>query len=430
MKSLKCFARSISSGLLVVSALASGSICAAPLEPVLALAKQEQPAFLQTLKQLVSIESGSRDREGLDAISQVIAEQLKGLGGKVELIEPPEDVTRGLPPGERLGRMVHARFEGSGSKKILLIAHMDTVYPRGMLQTRPFRIEGDRAYGLGISDDKQGIALIMHGVSVLKQMNFKDYGLVTVLINADEEIGSRASRAMITKLGAEHDATLSFEPSYANADLLSLSTAGIGSVTLNVTGKASHAGSAPDKGRNALYELSHQILQMRDLSDPSIGMKMNWTVAKAGEVRNVIPADATAYADVRVLRVSDFDLLEPKVKERVKHQLIPDTTVEVKFARGRPPLEKTPASVALAKHAQGIYTELDKSLMVDEVAAGGGTDAAYAALKTKAAVIERFGIQGGGGHTADQEHIVIDSIVPRLYLLTRMIMDISQGKAQ
>ena len=430
MNTISLLLRRFSLGILIACALCAGMAVAAPLEPVFGLARQEQKTYLETLKRLVEIESGSRDREGLDAISQVIGDQLKALGGQVEFIEPPEEVNRGLAPAERIGRVVHARFQGSGSKKILLIGHMDTVYQRGMLAKSPFRIERDRAYGLGINDDKQGVALIIHALSLLRQTNFNDYGLVTVLINADEEIGSRGSRHLITKFGAEHDATLSLEPAPASSDKLSLATAGIGSVTLSVTGKASHAGSSPEKGLNALYEMAHQVLQMKDFSDQSVGVKMNWTVAKSGEVRNVIPADAMAYADVRVLRVSDYDLLEPKVRERVKNQLIQDTKVEVKFTRGRPPLEMTPASEALAKHAQGIYAELDKKLIIGDKASGGGTDAAYAALKTKAPVIESLGVQGTGSHTADLEHILIESIVPRLYLLTRMIMDISQGKTQ
>ena len=111
------------------------------------------------------------------------------------------------------GKMVLARFTGTGTKKILLIAHMDTVYLRGMLAKQPFQIDGNRAYGLGIADDKQGIALIIHTLAVLKATNFRDYGLITVLINGDEEISSPASRAMLTKLGTEHDAVFSFEAS-------------------------------------------------------------------------------------------------------------------------------------------------------------------------------------------------------------------------
>ena len=145
----------------------------------------------------------------------------------------------------QIGKMVRATFTGTGTKKILLLAHMDTVYPRGMLAKQPFRIKGDRAYGVGIADDKQGIAVIIHTIAMLKAMNFRDYGTLTVLINADEEISSPGSRSLITRLGAEHDAVLSFEGSRAESDKLALATAGIASVTLNVQGRASHAGSAP-----------------------------------------------------------------------------------------------------------------------------------------------------------------------------------------
>ena len=427
MKSFKVFVRFAVLATLVVSA---GVASAAPVEPVLTLARQQQPLFLETLKGLVSIESGSSDREGLDKISSLIADQLKALGGQVQFIEPGDNVYRMSDTPEKIGRMVQARFEGKGTKKIMLIAHMDTVYLRGMLEKQPFRIDGDRAYGLGIADDKQGVATILHTVAMLKALNFNDYGVLTVLINGDEEISSPAARSVFTKLGAEHDATLSFEASRAESDKLSLATAGIAGVTLNVTGRASHAGSSPQLGRNALYEMAHQVLQMRDLSNPATGLKLNWTIAKAGDVRNVIPAHAMAQADVRVLRVADYDGVEQAVKERIKNQLIPDTKVDMLFERRRPPLEPNPAAEALAKHAQEIYAELGKQLVVDPVAEGGGTDAAFAALNTKSPVIERFGVQGFGAHSNNAEYILIDSIAPRLYLATRMIMDISQDKAK
>ena len=423
--------RALCTASVAVCAALALNVSAAPLEAVMSLATKEKAPLLDTLKDLVSIESGSGDREGLDKISDLIAGRLRALGGTVEFIEPnPADIYRMVDTPKQIGRMVHARFTGTGTKKIMLIAHMDTVYLRGMLAKQPFRIDGNRAYGLGIADNKQGIALIIHTLSVLKTMNFRDYGLVTVLINADEEVSSAGSRATLTKLGAEHDAVFSCEGAYAQSDLLSLTTAGIGAVVLNVEGKASHAGSAPENGRNALYELAHQIMQTRDLSDPKTGLKMNWTVASACTNRNVIPAIASATADVRVLRVADYDGIEEKVRERIKKQLIPDTKVNMTFERRRPPLELTPANAALAKHAQRIYSELGRQLVIGDVAAGGGTDAAFAALRTKAPVIERFGLQGFGSHSSDSEYVLIDSIEPRLYLLTRMIMDVAQDKAK
>jgi glutamate carboxypeptidase len=259
-------------------------------------------------------------------------------------------------------------------------------------------------------------------------MDFKEYGTLTVLINGDEEISSPGARALITRLGGEQDVVMSYEGAFVKDDKLSLATAGIAAVTLNVTGKASHAGSAPELGVNALYELSHQILQMRDLSDPSTGLKMNWTISRSGSNRNVIPATASAGADVRVLKVSDYDGIEREVQERVKTQLIPQAKVDMKFERRRPPLEATDASRALAAHAQQVYKTFGRELGADDKVSGGGTDAAFAALKTRAAVVERFGLQGYGAHSADAEYVLIDSIEPRLYLSAQMIMDISRDK--
>jgi len=398
-------------------------------QAVLAQAKANQDPLLATLKDLVAIESGSRDSEGLAKLAALIAERFRALGGEVELL-PATDVYKMEDTPASIGQMVRATFRGKGTKKIMLIGHMDTVYLKGMIAKQPFRVDGDRAYGLGIADDKQGVAVILHTVAMLQKLGFRDYGTLTALINADEEISSPGSRATLTRLGAEHDATLSFEGSRIEQDKLALATAGIASVVLKVHGKASHAGSAPHLGVNALYELSHQILQMRDLSDPATGVKMNWTISHAGTNRNVIPALAEATADVRVLRVSDYDGVEQKVRERIKQQLIPEARVEMTFERRRPPLESHAASKALGAHAQAIYKELGKDLVVDAVAEGGGTDAAFAALKTQNAVVERFGLRGFGAHSNDNEYVMISSIEPRLYLAARLIMDVAQGKVR
>lgn len=414
--------------LVAVLATACAGALAAPDARIASLAAKEKPALLETLSQLVSVESGSRDLDGLDKIANLVAEKFRALGGQVELIDPSADAYRMEDTPEKIGKVVRATFKGTGTAKIMMIAHMDTVYQIGMLNRQPFRIEGDKAYGLGIADDKQGIAVIAHTVAMLKALDFKEYGTLTVLINGDEEISSPGARNLITRLGGEHDVVMSYEGAPIRGDKLSLATAGIASVTLNVTGKASHAGSSPELGVNALYELSHQVLQMRDLSDPATGLKMNWTIARAGTNRNVIPASATAGADIRVLKVSDYDRIEKQVQERVKTQLVPQAKVEMKFERRRPPLEANEASLVLARHAQAIYKDLGRELGADDKAAGGGTDAAFAALKTRAAVVERFGLQGFGAHSADAEYVLLDSIEPRLYLSTQLIMDIARGK--
>lgn len=407
--------------------LAFGSAQAAPQAKWLEHAKKEQQPYLDTLRDLVHIESGSKDVAGVKKIAEYIAGKLRAQGGKVEVIEP-SDIYRLDDTPEKVGPMVHAEFKGKGSSRIMLIAHMDTVYLPGMIKDQPFRIDGDKAYGLGIADDKQGVALIMHIVPLLKKLGIEDYGTLTVLINGDEEISSPGARSTITRLGAEQDAVFSFEGGGTDGSLR-LATSGIGAAYLKVTGKASHAGAKPEDGVNALYELSHQLLQMKDLSQPQDGLKLNWTVSKAGTNRNVVPAEATAQADARALRVADFTALEKAMQDKIGSKLLPASKVELKFEVRRPPLEANATARKLAAHAQGIYEqELKLPMKVMDKATGGGTDAAFAALKAKGGVIEGFGLSGYGAHSNDAEYVQINTIVPRLYLAARMIQDLSRGQ--
>ena len=424
---LKAFRGTMTCVFLAMLAVSAG---AQPVEPVYSLAKKEQAAALQTMKELVEIESGSADIEGLDRIAGVIAGKLKQLGAKVELVEPGPEVYKMFDTPEKIGKMVRATFTGTGTKKILLLAHMDTVYPRGMLAGQPFKVEGDRASGLGIADDKQGIAVILHTLAILRALNFREYGTLTVLINGDEEISSPGSRFLITRLGGEHDAVLSFEGGGSpQVDQIRLATSGIGAATITVRGRASHAGAAPERGVNALYEMAHQVLQARDLSNPKVGTHLNWTLAKAGIVRNMIPPGAQAQADIRVDLVADLDGIEQTLRERIKNKLLPESEVTLEFERRRPPLQATDASRALAAHGSRIYGEIGQKLAVRDRPTGGGTDAAFAALSTTAPVVEGFGLRGFGAHSTNAEYILIESIEPRLYLAARMIMDIAQGKA-
>jgi glutamate carboxypeptidase len=401
---------------------------AAPVEPVYSLVQKEKPAVIDTLRELVTIESGSRDAEGLGKLADRLRDRLAALGGKIEMIESGADRVQLHDTPATIGKTVVARFEGTGTRKILLLAHMDTVYPPGTLANRPFRVEGARAYGPGIADDKGGIALILHALAILKALDFREYQALTVAINGDEEISSPGSRHLITRLGGEHDFVFSCEPTLVSKDGLALATSGIAAASLTVRGRAAHAGVNPELGRNALIELSHQLLGTRDLSDPSRGVKFNWTMAKAGTTRNVIPDEATAVADVRVQRLADYEATEQAFRERVKTTLIEDTQVEANFERRRPPLEVTPASRAIGQKAQAIYGELGKQLGYDDSGRGGGTDAAFAALSGKAAVVEGFGLAGFGYHSSEEEYVDLDSVEPRLYLLVRLIMDTARGQ--
>jgi glutamate carboxypeptidase len=413
----------------IISTMAIFSSGAMALEPIQVRSevKLEAPKLLASLEALTSIESGSRDLDGLAKMAALISQRLVAAGMTVESIpmKAPDDHL--LLKGAAVGNAIYGRLKGSGTQKVLLIAHMDTVYPKGMLAKQPFRIDGNRAYGLAISDDKAGVALIMHTVEMLQRLGFKNYAELAVLINADEEIGSPGSSALLTRLGGEYDAVLSYEGGGGAKDWVRLATSSIAIATLKITGKASHAGAAPEAGRNALYELSHQILKTRNLGDKSKGLQINWTVANAGEIRNVIPAQANAIADIRAFANQDMDEMESALRQAIKEHLIPDTKVELEFLRSRPAFVANDASRALAKHAVSVFGEIGQSLEIRSVATGGGTDAAFAGLKPKGGVLESFGLRGHGAHSNDDEYIYIDSIEPRLYLSARMVMDIGRG---
>lgn len=377
------------------------------------LSLQQVPQAMQTLQKLVSIESGSRDLEGLTNIRHLIETEFQAMGLTPEVIAPT--------PAGKTGSMVQVKIKGKGQSKIAMIAHMDTVYQRGDLARQPFRVEGDKAFGLGIADDKAGVAMILNTLAMIQALKIDSFGELTVLINGDEEIGSPGSRDRITQLGEQSDLVISFEGSSVKGDYVRLATSSIARVSLKVKGRASHSGASPEQGRNALYEMSHQILQMRDLSDPAHGLKMNWTLANAGTVPNMIPSQAHATADVRAERMSDFEALEKTLQEKIKNKLIPDTEVSIELVVGRPPLTPTDKGRAAASQVQALAGEIQWKMSVLDAATGGGTDAAYASLHSKGAVLESFGLQGFGAHSDDAEYVLISSIQPRLYITTRLI---------
>lgn len=390
-------------------------------EAIFKAAEAAQPAVIETLQKLVLIESGSANLMGLTKVADYAQARLKALGAKTDRIKTSDS--------ERV--MVKGEFSGKGKLKAMLIAHMDTVYPDGILASQPYKLDGNRLYGPGIADDKGGIAVILHSLGVLKSLGWNDYAKVTVLFNPDEEIGSGGSGALIQALAAEHDVVLSYEPtaakSMAKVEGVLLAAAGTATAKMEVQGRASHAGAAPDEGRNALIELSHQMLATQDIAKNIPGAQLNWTYAQGGTVRNQIPAQAMATADVRLLKPDAADKLKAALEAKTKEsQRVPDTHVHVSLDVGRPPYVAGERGLALAQKARAIYAELDGRPLFFHPVTGGGTDAGFASGSGKAAVLESLGLAGWGFHAKD-EYIEIDSIVPRLYLTSRLLEEL--GKA-
>jgi glutamate carboxypeptidase len=251
-----------------------------------------------------------------------------------------------------------------------------------------------------------------------------------VLFNGDEESQSAGSGAIITALGAEHDVVLSYEPTAAKsviqAEGVLLSAAGTGTVELEVKGRSSHAGAAPQEGRNALVELAHQVLQTQNITAEIPGAQLNWTQATSGSVRNQIPDIATASADLRLTAPDAAERLQHRLDALAQMRRIPDTDVRYSIRIGRPPFASPDGrSLALAKQAKAIYAELEGRPLIFIPGSGAGTDAGYAGLSGKPAVLESLGLAGWGYH-AKNEYVELDSIVPRLYLTARMLVESSR----
>jgi glutamate carboxypeptidase len=404
--------RGVVTGLLVLAAGAVGNAAAAGPgkldQALLAKAEQAKPDALKLLERLVNIDSGTFNGPGLDRVGAIAQEELRRLGAQVE--------TFAAAPA--LSRNIQATFTGSGKGRILLVAHLDTVFPDGAAAARPFRIEGTRAYGPGIMDDKGGIVIALAALKILKQSGFTGYGKITVLLNTNEETGSHGTRALMEQLSKEHDVALNLEPGRP-ADGLVVVRKGSGEIALEVTGKAAHAGVAPDAGRNAAMEAAHQMLQLSKLADAGKQTTVNFTVIKSGERSNVIPDLATAQADVRVAVPEEFDRVEQDLARVSAHRLIPDTKVSAKLRRGFPPMPKSPVTDAVAARAQAVYGELGRKLTLES--SGGAADASltYAA---GVPTIDGLGIVGGAIHTPE-EYAEVESIAPRVYLLARLIQE-------
>ncbi|SDI43856.1 MULTISPECIES: M20/M25/M40 family metallo-hydrolase [Bradyrhizobium] len=402
-------------------AFASSPALAAPDEKLRAAAEQAKPALIETLHDMVMIESGSGDLEGLGKMADFTEARLKALGAKTER----RKATRGAGADIVIGT-----FDGSGSKKLMLIAHMDTVYQKGILTTQPYRIDGNRIFGPGIADDKGGIAVILHALKILGDAGWRDYARLTVALNPDEEVGSIGSGELIAELADQHDVVLSCEPTVAapaaKNDSLLLGASGTATGTMEVKGRASHAGAAPQLGRNAVIELAHQLLQTQDVAKSIPGTQLNWTTAQAGTVRNQIPDKASAGADIRLTIPDGVQKLQAALDEKVKNKLVPDTETTVKIEAGRPAFVASDRGRALAREGQAIYAELERTLDIAEMT-GGATDAGFANRSGKAVVVESFGLAGFGYHARD-EYIDTGSIMPRLYLMTRMLTELGKKK--
>ncbi|MFD9905110.1 M20 family metallopeptidase [Streptomyces sp. NPDC059063] len=351
-------------------------------------------AMLADLQTLVEVESPSRDLDALTASAETVAAVIeRRLGGQAVLVR-----SEGGP---------HVRWSGGGDPKVLILGHHDTVFPLGTLERRPFRVEDGHATGPGVFDMLGGLVQAIHGVAALD-----DRSGVEILVTADEEVGSRSSRALIEERALACGAVLVFEGA-ADGGGVKTGRKGCGTFQVSITGRASHAGLEPEAGVNALVEAAHQVLDITALGRPAIGTTVTPTVASAGTLDNVVPAEATVVVDVRVESADEKDRVESAFAALAPH--LDGAEITVQGAIGRPPMPES-ASAELFAVARTLLPGLEGT------AVGGGSDGNFTAA-LGVPTLDGLGAVGGGAH-ADHEYVVVAAMPERARLVTGLVQAI------
>jgi glutamate carboxypeptidase len=396
----------------VLIAMLLGSADAAPArnDKVYQAVEANRAGALELLKEIVNIDSGTGDVEGGAKVEAVLRARLLQLGAAVRT-EPAE--APGLPDN------LIAVFHGTGKGRILIIAHIDTVFGPGTAAARPFSMDEQRAHGPGVGDEKAGVVNALTALKILHDLGFKNFATITFLLDDSEERGSPGSTKLIKRLAREHDAEFNMEPGDP-PDALTVWRKGSASIRIQVAGRAAHAGMAPQNGRNAAVELMHQLSALQGAFPTSgSGITVNLTVLRAGERNNIIPDQAEATLNVRYRKTEEFDAILAKVEAGTHNTQVPDTTVTVTHDPAFPPLTENAQIDALAARARAIYAEIGKTV---ELSGNGGASESALAMTEGTAALDGLGFVGGDFHT-DHEWIDLSSVTPRLYLFTRLLME-------
>ena len=366
--------------------------------------RDHQADMIAHLTQLVEMETPSDHKPSLDRLAAVLAEQARGLDAAVELIPHPE-----------AGDIVRCRWGANPARGVLMLCHMDTVWDLGTLAERPVRVEDGRLYGPGAFDMKGGIVNALWAVRALRELKLMPGRRVTLLITSDEETGSLASRPLIEAEALAHDIVYVLEPAHPPRASLKTWRKGVGMYTVCVTGRAAHAGAAHEEGINAIEELAHHILAIQALTDYATGTTVNVGVIGGGTRSNVVPEQAWAEVDYRVM-----DMAEAARVDAFMRGLKPQRDgVRLKVTGGlnRPPMVRTPAIFALYTRAEAIAAEL--GFPISETGTGGGSDGNFTAA-LGVPTLDGLGVAGDGGH-ALHEHVILSSLPERAALLAGMI---------
>ena len=348
---------------------------------------------VELLRELVEIESPTYS-PGVRRVGEVIARELDALGARTRFVDDDHLI---------------ADLDGHG-EPLFVCGHADTVWPEGTLETMPFRIDGDRAYGPGAYDMKACLVLMLDAIARAGS----ERRALRVFVTADEEMGSRTARPHLEREAKECAAALIVEPPGATGNLKT-ARKGLGRFRITIRGRPAHAGTNPGEGASAIEELAHQILALQALNDDGRGISVNVGVVHGGTSENVVPARAEAQIDVRVRTFADRERME-QVLSRLQRRN-PETTIELGGGWTRPPLEESEGARKLFAQARAHAREL--GLELEAESSGGGSDGNLVGA-AGVPVLDGLGAEGSGAHARD-EHVLLPSIPLRAELLSRLL---------
>lgn len=370
-----------------------------------------QPRFLADLERLVSLDCGSADKTGVDAAGRLVESRL---------VEGPWTVER--LPDDVWGDTLVATATGGlpGGRHVLLMAHLDTVFDPGTAAERPFRIEGDRAFGPGVTDCKAGVLAGVTALEALHEIAWDRVGRITLLLTPDEEVGSPSSRSHVQRIAQDADAALCLECARANGDIV-VARKGCVDLVVEIEGRAAHAGIEPEKGINAALDAAQTTVALQALNGRWPGVTVNVGVLRAGTRPNVVAPDARLEVDGRATSLATFDEAVAEVERVAGTPYVEGIGKQVRRVSLHPPMERTPAGDALAATALELAGRL--GIVMAPCTTGGAADA-----NTTSAMgvptLDGLGPVGGDDH-APTEWLDLASVIPRVTLLAALVAELS-----
>jgi glutamate carboxypeptidase len=369
--------------------------------------RSREGAMVKLLGRFVRCESPSYDKAAVDRFGAMVAKEWRRNGAEVKILAQ-------RVRGNHL-RIEMAAATERGDGQILVLGHLDTVYPMGTIAKMPFRVARGKAWGPGTFDMKGGLVLALAAADLLKAAGIGLSRRVVFLWTSDEEIGSESSRRAIESEARKSRAVLVLEPSLGREGRLKTERKGVGGAEVIATGRSAHAGIEPEKGVNAVHELALQIARLMKMNQPARGITVQATVVEGGTTTNVVPAHARAMVDIRFARAADGPSIERRL--RAMRPILRGAQVEWRVGPLRPPLERGAGVRQLFRVAQERMAEI--GIALKEASTGGGSDGNFTAA-LGVPTLDGLGAVGDGAHSP-REHVVIRELPVRTALLAGLL---------